>query len=74
MNYKGLALISFILLILSLASVSASELDQTEVFESSIDDSIILDGPATDSSCDDSLALIMMCLSCNLKMVMGAFL
>ena len=57
MNYKGLALISFILLILSLASVSASELDQTEVFESSIDDSIILDGPATDSSCDDSLAI-----------------
>ena len=65
MNYKRLIAISIILLAFSLASVSASEFDQSAIFDSSLDDDLRIDsslddsniaaGLETDSSYDDSL-------------------
>ena len=57
MNYKGLIVISFILMILSLAAVSASELNQSAISTRSYDGSILADDAVTDSSCDESLVI-----------------
>ena len=47
--------ISIAIMVLSLASVSAGELDQAAISDSSFDDSIIVDDPVTDSFEDESL-------------------
>ena len=55
MNCKWMIVISIAIMILSLASVSAGELDQAALYDSSFDDSIIVDDPVTDSFEDESL-------------------
>ena len=56
MKFKELALISLVLVILSLAAVSASDLNQTTISHSSSDASLVVDS-VTDASSDASLAV-----------------
>ena len=56
MNIKGILFISFILLVLSLATVSASDLDHVAISDSHCDSSIA-HVPVTVSSHDDSVVI-----------------
>ncbi len=55
MNYKWLMVISITLMVLSLAAVSASELDQTTLHYSYFDDDLVVDDLDTDSCSGESL-------------------
>ena len=57
MNFKAILLISFILLILSLAAASASDLNQAAISDSNSAGSHIADIPLTVSSHDDSVVI-----------------
>ena len=57
MNIKGILLISFILLVLSLAAASASDLDYGAISDSYSDSSVLAHVPVTVSSHDDSVVI-----------------
>ena len=57
MNFKEIVLISVFILVLSLASVSASDLEHVAVSDSHFDDAIPAHVPVTVSSHDDSVVI-----------------
>ena len=57
MNIKGILFISFILLVFSLAAVSASDLGHVAISDSNSDGSILAHVPVTVSSHDDSVVI-----------------